>query len=43
MDFFQISNSFSNYWPKTEKYSKNNNVGFMQARWGGICADQHVF
>ena len=19
--FFQISNSFSNYWPKTEKYS----------------------
>ena len=21
--FFQISNSFSNYWPKTEKHSKS--------------------
>ena len=24
---------FSNYWLKTEKYSSNNKVGFMQARW----------
>ena len=24
---FQISNSFSNYWPKTEEYSSNNKVG----------------
>ena len=22
--------------------STNNKVGFMQARWGGICADQHA-
>ena len=32
--FIQISNVFSNYWQKTKKYSMNNKVGFMQARWG---------
>ena len=41
--FFQILNLFLNNWAKTEIYSTNNNVGFMQARWGGICADQHAF
>ena len=30
--FFQISNSFSNFWPKKRKYSTNNKAGFMQAR-----------
>ena len=31
---FKILNWFLNYWLKTEKYSTNNKVGFMQARWG---------
>ena len=42
--FFKFRISFRiSYWPKTKKYSTNNKVGFMQARWeGGICADQHA-
>ena len=31
---FQISNLFLNYWLQIKKYSINNKVGFMQARWG---------
>ena len=41
--FIQISNSFSNYWPKTEKYLMHNKVGFMQVRWGRhLCWSAHV-
>ena len=41
--FFQISNYFLNYWPKTEKYLTNNKVRFMQARWGRhLCWTAHV-
>ena len=41
--FFFKFLSFQIIGRKTKKYSTNNKVGFIKARWVGICAAQHMF
>ena len=38
--FFQISESFFDL---TKNFQNNIGVGYVHARWGGICVDQHTF